>query len=150
MKEDQVRVLIAVSHHQIYDNHSPRTVWKWSSLETRRLSEETPVKRNRVLKSLAAGMKVYREDKCAFQPSFSPTNAGPSPSPNFCLPALLNPHTLWPPCLLKVSFLEQLLNDSPEHTCSHHCLKNSPGTSGRLLLQEAFPDLPRSRRVMFP
>lgn len=138
MKEDQVRVLIAVSHHQIYDNHSPRTV-EMVKLRNQKTFRRNPCEEKQGLNQGSRNEGVQRRQMCLSQPSFSPTNAGPLLTKLLCLPALLNPHTLWPPCLLKVSFLEQLLNDSPEHTCSHHCLKNSPGTSLKTLTSGSLP-----------
>ena len=58
----------------------------------------------------------------------------------------------WPRWAVSISVLpltEQLLNDSPEHTCSHHCLKNSSETSLETFTPGSLPWPSRSRLVMF-
>lgn len=98
----------------MYDNHSPRTE-EMVKIRNQKTFRRNPCEEKQGLNQGSRNEGVQRRQMCLSQPSFSLTNAGPLLTKLLCLPALLNPHTLWPPCLLKVSFLEQLLNDSPEH-----------------------------------
>lgn len=150
MKEDQLRVLIAAPRHQMY-NHSPRTV-EMVKLRNQKTFRRNPCKEKQGLNQGSGNEGVQRRQMCPLlvNPPLTLAKLVLS-SPNFSIfQVYWNPIYFGFLAFLKFPSWNNLLMTPQNTRAPTTAWRTHQRPLWRLLLQEAFPDLSRSRLVMFP